>query len=113
MSPGKERRRHHRHHSNMFIDVETIGTSEQVARGIVTDVSSSGLAMESDNDLSIDKDFNCFVEFPVKMKVKVVRRRRKGQSIVYGLRIVEPGMFDRLILRYLLRGRLRTRKLQR
>jgi hypothetical protein len=106
---GKERRRAERLDANLFAEIET-ASGDRLGRAVVVDVSISGIAVETEADLPIDGQVTCHIEIPVNLKATVVRTIGNSQVRRYGLRIDGQGFWDKILLRRLLRGNRRTRK---
>ena len=107
---SNERRRQKRFNANLFADLETLESGAGLGRGVVVDVSLSGLAVETETDLPEGTEVGCYVEVPFFLKARVMRRIADGQMKRYGLRFVGQGIVDKLLLRKLLKGKRRSRK---
>jgi hypothetical protein len=107
---GKERRRAERLDANLFAEIETV-SGTRLGRAVVTDVSLSGLAVESEADLPINGDVVCYIEVPVQLKARVVRSIGNTMVRRYGLHFEHQSFFDKLFFRRLLKGTRRTRKI--
>jgi len=106
---GKERRRAERLDANLFAEIET-SSGTRLGRAVVVDVSLTGLAVESEVELPIDGKVFCHIEIPVTIKATVVRSVGNTMVRRYGLRIEDQGFLDKFVLRRLLRGPRRSRK---
>lgn len=107
---GKERRRAERLDANLFAEIETV-SGTRLGRAVVTDVSLTGLAVESEVDLPIDGKVICHIEIPVNLKAIVVRSVGNSAVRRYGLRFEGQGFWDKFFLRRMLRGTRRSRKI--
>lgn len=106
---GKERRRAARHEANLFAEVETLA-GESIGRAVVTDVSFSGIALETEGELPADEQVICHVEIPLTLRATVVRGIKGGAMKRYGLRFEGQSFLDKLLMKKLLSGPRRTRK---
>lgn len=109
---GKERRKQERFDANLFAELENIASKENLGRAVVVDVSLSGMAVETESDISTDIDVDLYVEVPFHLRAKVVRRIADGQIKRYGLQFTGQGFIDKLLLRKLLKGKRQSRKVQ-
>lgn len=107
---GKERRRAERLGANLFAEIET-ASGTRIGRAVVTDVSLTGIAVESEADLPIDGKVTCHIEIPIRFNATVVRSVSGSVVRRYGLHFENQGFFDKLLLRRLLRGNRRTVKI--
>lgn len=106
---SKDRRRAERLDANLFAEIET-AMGDRLGRAVVTDVSISGFAVETEADLPLNGLVTCHIEIPIDIKATVVRSIGKGQVRRWGLRIEGQGFWDKVVLRRLFRGSRRTRK---
>ncbi|MBV9079885.1 MAG: PilZ domain-containing protein [Elusimicrobia bacterium] len=106
---ANERRRAQRLKANLFADLET-ADGTRLGRAVVTDVSVSGVAVESEAELPINSEIVCYVEVPIMFKAKVVRFIPNTTVRTFGLRIVGQSFWDRLVFRRVLKGPRSTRK---
>ena len=106
---GIERRQNKRLDSNLFVDFVS-NDKEPLGRGVIIDVSIGGFGVDTETDLEIDKTYECYMEVPLIVKAKLVRREMKGQMKRYGLQFVGLGFFNKLLLRRILKGERATRK---
>jgi hypothetical protein len=106
---GQERRRMTRLESNFFVEFET-SMQEVAGRGVVVDVSIAGLAVDTEAELNIGDVLLCHAEIPFTVKAKVVRQVKPGQMKRYGLQFVGQSFIEKLLLRKLLKGERKTRK---
>lgn len=106
----KERRRSERLTSNLFVDLESAQTDIVRGRGVVVDVSMNGFAVQTEAPLEINETVNCYVEVPVIFKAQVVRQVSAGQMKVYGLKIRGMGLLDKFLLKKVLQGPRKTKK---
>jgi hypothetical protein len=107
---GIERRKKERFESQLFVDLENPGLKESLGRGVIIDLSRSGLAIETEVDLNTLQDVVCHIEIPISLKATVVRQVRGGQLKKYGLKIRYQSLMDRLVIGRIIKGRLKTRK---
>jgi len=108
----KERRRTERLPSQLFITIHPRNLTDDFrGRGVVVDVSHLGLAVETEADLEMGQIYDCHVELPYPIHARVVRRYKSGAVRRYGLEIVGQGFMDKLVLKKLLKGRRRTKKI--
>ncbi|MCB4756651.1 MAG: PilZ domain-containing protein [Elusimicrobia bacterium] len=108
---GKERRATERFVSNMFIEFESL-YGDTSGRGVVVDVSLGGLAVDTEADLTHEDTYKCHIEIPFSINAKVVRMVRPGQMKRYGLQFIGQSFIDKLLLRKLLKGTRKTKKVQ-
>ncbi len=76
----------------------------------MVDVSLGGVALESESEFSPGDLVECMIEVPLVFQAKVVRFEMKGQIRRYGLKFVSQSIFDKLLLKKVLKGPRRTRK---
>lgn len=108
---SKDKRKSERMSSSIFANLESI-TQESLGRGVVLDVSMSGFGVETEADLQIDGEIICHMEIPLTIRAQVVRRIKNGQIKRYGLRFVGQGFFDKLMMKKVLEGPIKTRKVE-
>lgn len=107
---SKEKRRQPRLDANLFAEISS-ASGKSLGRAVVTDVSLSGMAIETEVDLSEKDQISCHVEIPLTLEFTVVRAIVKGQVKRYGLRIKNQSLFDKIMLKkILIKGRRRTGK---
>jgi hypothetical protein len=106
---GKDRRRQERLDAKLFIELEDKNAGAR-GRGVVSDVSLSGLAVDTEADLVQNEVLGCHIEIPIYVRAKVVRTILSGQMKRYGLEFVGQSIFEKLILRKLLKGSRKTKK---
>ena len=111
MAAGRERRKKERLHAKLFLEFFSIPLRENLGRGVVVDVSLSGMAIDTEVDLNINDELDCHIEFPLNVRAKVVRRITSGQIKRYGLRMLDQNFIDKLILKKVLKGSRSTRKI--
>lgn len=109
---GKERRRAERLKSNLFVNFEDSSPRRAKARGVVVDVSPYGFALETEAELNLNDIYFCNIEIPFALRAKVVRRSTMGQMKQYGMMLVKNSMLDMWVLKKLVKGIRRTRKIQ-
>ena len=107
-----ERRRAQRFDANLFLDIQSPESGETAGRGVVVDVSSTGMAIDTEATLDVNHDVECHVEIPLIIRARVVRLISQGHMKRYGVRFEKQSFFDRLLLRRLLKGPRRTRKVR-
>jgi len=108
----KERRRTERLASQLFITIIPRNVSDEFrGRGVVVDVSHLGLAVETEAELDMGEVYDCQVELPYPIQARVVRGYKTGVVKRYGLEIIGQGFMDKLVLKKLLKGRRRTKKI--
>ena len=107
----KERRSTERLTSRLFVELESSTLNSSNGRGVVVDVSLSGLAIETEADLTPGEMINCHVEIPFQVKARVVGRLIPGQIKRYGLKFVGQSMIDKMLLKKLLKGSRQTKKI--
>lgn len=112
MKNGRERRAAERVVANLFLEIVNPYLKESMGRGVVVDVSLSGFAIETETDLSINDEVDCYIEIPYTVRAQVVRRISSGQIKKYGLKILKQGFFDKLLLKKVLKGKLYTQKVK-
>lgn len=76
-------------------------SNEILARGCVTDLSMSGLQVETENPLTIEGEFSVRFYLPNGMGfenilAKIMRRRHESITHVYGLQFIRIRLIDRL-----------------
>ena len=69
---AKDRRRAERLAANLFTEIETV-SGDRLGRGVVVDVSTTGLAVDTEADLPMNGHVKCHIEIPLNIKAKVVR----------------------------------------
>src|SRR5262252_8519916 len=106
---ASDRRRAQRMKANLFAEIES-ADGTRLGRAVVTDVSVSGVAVESEAELPINSEVVCYVEVPIMFKAKVVRSIPTSAVRTFGLRIVDQSFWDRLVFRRVLKGPRSTRK---
>lgn len=106
---GKERRRQERLDAHLFVEFEN-KSEESRGRGVVVDVSLSGFAVDTEADLQENEVLGCHIEIPIFVKAKVIRTLVEGQMKRYGLRFEGQSFLDKIVLKKLLRGKRRTKK---
>lgn len=108
---GEERRKASRKQSQLFVEIQDTKLNENVGRGVVVDVSQSGFAIETESDLQVNEDYICTIEIPIKIKARVMRQVVPGQLKQFGMKFMDLGFFDKQVLKKLLKGDLRTKKI--
>ncbi len=107
---GRERRRVARVDANLFAEVE-LASGEIIGRGVVTDVSLGGIALETEADIPVNSQVVCFIEIPLQLKATVVRRAISSDAVrQYGLKFDSPSIIEKFVIRRVLKGSRRTRK---
>lgn len=107
---AEDKRKQKRLVANLFAELESPTSGMGLGRAVVVDVSASGIAIDSEADLSIGEKVECNIEVPLIFQVKVVRVQSKGQIKRYGLQLMNQGFLDKMLIRKILKGNLRTRK---
>src|ERR1044071_5970161 len=107
---GRERRKNERLGSNLLSIIRYSGEPTNLGRGVVTDVSIGGFAIETETDLSIGQEYEFDIEIPITLRAKVVRSLTPGQMKKYGVQIKGQGIFSKILLKKLLQGKRRTIK---
>jgi hypothetical protein len=74
------------------------------------DVSLSGVAVESEGDLTAGEEVECYIEMPLQFRARVVRIVSEGQVKRYGLRFSDQSLLDKMLLKKILKGRRQSRK---
>jgi hypothetical protein len=109
---SRERRRAERYSAQIFINFGIDTTENPLEkRGVIIDVSRLGFAVETAADLEMGREYDCQVELPFSVRLKVMRRIPSGGVRRYGLEIVNSGFLDKLILRRLIKGARYTKKI--
>lgn len=111
MKSGSERRKKERYDAQLFLELTNPVHQTSLGRGVVIDVSLTGMAVDSEADLDSDQEVDCHIEVPVKVRAKVVHRLIKGQIKRYGLRFVGQGFLDKIVLKRMLKGPRKTTKI--
>ncbi|OVE76115.1 hypothetical protein BVX98_06450 [bacterium F11] len=111
MSQGRERRKTDRLESKFFLEIFKLPSKEKKGRGVVVDVSLTGMAIETEADLKPGDTLECHIEAPVRIKTKVVRHLIPGQVKTYGLKMVNLSLLDKLVIKKILKGSRLTRKI--
>ncbi|MCG3203857.1 MAG: hypothetical protein KCHDKBKB_00534 [Elusimicrobia bacterium] len=109
----KQNRKKERLAAHLFAELTSSNSGKSLGRGIVVNVSLSGLGVETEADLSINDIISCHIEIPLKLDAKVVRIEGSGQLRKYGLLFRSQSLFDKIILKKLFSGSLKTRKLNK
>lgn len=110
MSKGNDRRRQERLDAQLFVELESTHDGSR-GRGVVVDVSLSGLALDTEVELVPNEVMGCHIEIPIYLKAKVVRMIMSGQMKRYGLEFIGQSFLDKFILKKLLKGSRRTKKI--
>jgi hypothetical protein len=107
----KERRKQERFDAQLFVELDLAASKERIGRGVVVDVSLSGLAVDTEIDLKQGMEVGCHIEVPIYLKAKVMRTIVEGQLKRYGLKFTDQSILDKFILKKMLRGSRRTKKI--
>lgn len=107
---GKERRKKERLDAKLFLEILT-SNKEKLGRGVLVDISMSGLGIETESDLVKGKEYVIEVEVPLTLKAKVVRQIQDGVIKQYGLHLKDQGVIDKFVLSRILKKRMKTRKI--
>ncbi len=108
----KEKRKQPRLEANLFAELSGRPSGDPLGRGVVVDVSLSGLAIETEADFSVDDMVTCHIEVPLKLEARIVRRISNGQVKKYGLRFENQSIFDRFMFKKILKGKRQTRRIE-
>jgi hypothetical protein len=111
MAPTRNRRRRERLLANLFADLLEVPSQERLGRGVVVDVSLSGIGIETEADLPAGTNVDCLIEIPLKLRARVVRTIAGGQIKRYGLQLVGLNLWDKLVLKQVLKGSRKTSRL--
>lgn len=106
---SKDKRKAERMASSIFATIES-SYRELLGRGVVLDVSMSGFGIETETDLEIGHEIVCHMEIPLTIQARVIRRITSGQMKRYGLVFIGQGFFDKLLMKKILDGPKKTRK---
>ena len=106
---ASDKRKQERFDANLFAEL-TSASGFAYGRGVVVDVSLSGLAIETEGDLTIGEELSCHVEVPLRFRVKVMRAVIEGQVKRYGVRFVDQSFLDKVLLKKILKGSRQSRK---
>ncbi len=107
---GADRRRSERFGSRLFVELES-KTAGRLGRGVVVDLSGSGFGLEAEAELADGAVYECHIEMPITIRARVMIRYLEGQVMRYGMKIVNQSILDKLLLRKILKGPRKTRKL--
>ena len=107
----KNNRKQKRLDARLFTELTSPTSGNSLGRGVVLNVSLSGVGIESEADLSINENVTCHIEVPVQLEAKVVRISGEGQVKRFGLKFKNQSIFDKLVFKRVLKGSLQTRKL--
>ncbi len=97
-----EKRRHKRISTIIMADLYLPEPANEVlGRGCITDLSMSGLQVETKDPLTIDKEFSLRFYLPNGMgfeniSAKIMRSWQASITHVYGIRFTKIGLVDRL-----------------
>jgi len=106
----ENKRKKARFDTNLFVEISSTTLREVLGRGVVTDVSLSGLAVDTEVVMDLERVFDLHIEVPLNIRARVVRILAPGGMKRYGLKFVGQGFLDRLLLRKLLKGSRATKK---
>ena len=107
---SKERRRAERLEANLFAELETVD-GRSLGRAVVTDVSLTGLAVETEADIQARDTVVCHVEIPLDLVATIVRGQNQSATVHrFGLRFKSMSFLEKFLIRRLLKGSRRTRK---
>lgn len=109
---SKEKRKQPRLDANLFAEISANPSGNPLGRGVVIDVSISGLAIDTEADFAVNEKVTCEIEVPITLTARVVRRISNGQMRRYGLRFENQSIFDRFMFKKILNGKRRTGKIQ-
>jgi len=98
-----ERRRFKRVGVSIFIDVFVQGDLKTRGRGVISDLSLGGMALETKEDLGIGNvlilRFNLDANNLIDLKGKIVRKEKQPALIKYGIQFIKIGFFVKLKLK--------------
>lgn len=106
----QDKRKQKRLDANLFVEMES-SFGEILGRGVVVDVSLSGFAVDTELDLPMNSKISCSIEIPLKLQATVVRCTARGQVKRFGLCFVGQNFIDKFMLKRILKGSLKTRKI--
>jgi len=106
----QNRRKKSRFDANLFVEISSTTLKEVLGRGVVIDVSLSGVAIETEVEMDLNREFDLHVEVPLFIRARVVRSLAPGRLKRYGLKFMGQGFLDRLLLKKLLKGSRATKK---
>jgi len=106
---ASDKRRQERFSANLFAELSS-ASGQAYGRAVVVDVSLSGVAVDSEGDLNVGEDIECHIEMPLRFTVRVMRIVSEGQVKRYGLRFLDQSFFDKLLLKKILKGQRKSRK---
>jgi hypothetical protein len=106
---SSDKRKQERFIANLFAELSS-DSGRPYGRAVVVDVSLSGLAVETEGDLSIGEEIECHIEMPLQFRVKVMRAVVEGQVKRYGLRFLNQSFLDKVLMRKILKGKRQSRK---
>ena len=106
---ASDKRKQERFDANLFAELNS-ASGVSYGRAVVIDVSLSGIALETESDLSAGEEIECDIEMPLRFRAKVMRTVMEGQVKRYGLRFCDQSFFDKLLLKKILKGRRQSRK---
>ena len=107
---SKERRRAERLDANLFAELETVD-GRSLGRAVVTDVSLTGLAIETEADVQPSDVVVCHVEIPLNLLATVVRSQNATAAVRrFGVRFKGLSLIEKFLIRRLLKGSRKTRK---
>ena len=105
-----DKRKQERLNANLFVELESLA-GDILGRGVVIDVSLSGFGVDTEADLPIEKQIECHLEVPLRLRATVVRIIPGGQMKRYGLRFKGQSFLDKFLLKKILKGNRHTKKI--
>lgn len=107
---SNEKRRTPRLDAHLFAELAFLPSREPLGRAIVSDVSVSGVAVDTEAEFEVGDKVECRMEIPIVIQAKVVRVVPHGQVKRYGLMFVNQSFFDKIVLKKILKGPRKTRR---
>jgi len=108
---AKERRRAERLDANLFAEIDS-PDGRVMGRAVVTDVSISGIGIETEGELPLNADVICHIEVPLNLRAFVVREKNSTAAVhKYGLKFSGLTFVEKFLVRRILNGTRKTRKI--
>ena len=82
-----------------------------LGRGVVTDLSSTGLAVDSEADLTLEQQYLVCLEIPFELKARLKRSVNTGKVRRFGFRIEGLSWWEKFLFKRMLKGQLETSKI--
>ena len=90
-------RKHPRIPTSIPVDISDIDSDKDKKKGFVSDISISGISMDSQADFDTDKEILLEINIPIEITTRVIRVLQIGSSLYrYGLKYTGLGLLDRL-----------------